>query len=172
MKRNTWLRIALCSLLVLPLACAGAKKAGLDVNNGFETAVVAVETGLFEWPKSAADPSATSTTGETSIGLVGPGPQAIPIGTCQFHTSAAMSVDAANYATITVFKRTNGGDASTLASLNATSSWTAFTNVGIPLNDAGPMYVSPGDSITVSIGKTGAGGIVPQGQLACFTTIN
>jgi hypothetical protein len=172
--RTAWLTMLAVVLASFSVACSPVlhQKAGIDVNNGFETAVVAVETGLFEWPKSSADGAAATATPETSVGLVGPGPQAIPVGTCQFHTSAALTANSANFATITIFKRTNGGSATTLASLSTTTTnWNAFTNIAIPLA-ATPEFVSPGDSITVAITKSGTGVIVPQGQLACFTTIN
>jgi len=148
-----------------------AKK--LNVNYTWEIGNVLAESGFADWPKTAADPSATSTTAETAIGLIGPGPVGIAVSLCQFHTSAAMTADAANYATITVNKRTAGDAAVAIAQLNATSNWSAFNNINIPaVTDAGGAFVSSGDSITFAITKTGAGAVVPQGELACFTTIN
>lgn len=160
-------------------------KLGMNVNYAPEIGAVVVETGVAEWPKTAADVSASTATAETSFGLIGPGPSAIPISTCQFHTAAAVVASNTAYATLNVFKRNSvyDGAAGTLIATvstsllpasdagvtNASGSWTQFSNVPIP--SVAGAYVSPGDSLTVSITKTGAGVVVPQGQLACFTTI-
>lgn len=150
------------------IAPVGAKK--LNVNYAWEIGNVVAETGFAGWSKAAADVSATTTTGETSIGLIGPGPVGIGVSLCEFHPSAAMTADAANYATITINKRTQGDAAVAIAQLNTTSNWAAFNNIAIPATTSN--FVAAGDSLTVTIGKTGAGAIVPQGELACFTNIN
>lgn len=148
----------------------------MDINYTPEVGAVLAEVGLFEWPKAAADGAAGTATAETSIGLLGPGPNQIAIGAVQFHTSAALTANDANFATITVSKRTNGGAATTLATATTqtvptggTGNWTAFSNVTIPVTSG--AFVSPGDSITVTITKSGSGVVVPQGQLAVFPKI-
>jgi hypothetical protein len=146
-----------------------------DVNNSFEMGVIAVETDLFQWPATAAIP--TTGLAETPVGLFGPGPQAIAIGSCYYHTQGALTASNSNYETLTVAKRTNGGSATTIAQATTkltanggTGNWTAFTNVPIPLA-AAIEYVSPGDSITFTVAETGSGVAVPIGMLACFTTL-
>ena len=171
--RNTWLALCAVALTSILGGCTPTDhKAGVNINNNYETAVVAAETPLFAWPKIAADGAAATTTPETALGLIGPGPQAINVATCQFHTAGSLTFNASNNAQLVVAKRTNGGSPTTIASLTTSAvSWVAFTNVGIPLA-ATPEFVSPGDSITVTINKNGTGVIVPQGELACFTNIN
>ena len=151
---------------------SASHKLGSDVNNAFEMGVIAVETPLFQYPKTAADGAAGTATSETPVGQLGPGPQAIQIGSCSFHTQAALTANGSNYATIQVQKRTNGGSATTIAQLaTTTTSWTAFTNVNIPLA-ATIEFVSPNDSVTFNIAKTGTGVVVPIGMLSCFGSIH
>ncbi len=183
--------VAVFAIAVLPLgiyACQGsappapgpapsASHAGIgsDINNGFEMGAIAVETDLFQWPATAAIPTGGLT--ETPVGLFGPGPQSISIGTCYYHTQGTLTANSSNYATLTVAKRTNGSSATTIATANTklaaaggTGNWAAFTNIPLPLA-AAIEYVSPGDSITFTVTETGSGVIVPIGMLACFTTL-
>ena len=166
-----------------PAAESSAHKFGLNVNNLNEVATVVVETGVAEWPKAAADSTAEAGTSETSFGLIGPGPAQITIALCQFHTNSTLTTSTTSFATLNVYKRNqlqaDGGTTQTLiATANTepvneggTGSWSAFQNVSIPA--VAGAYVAPGDALTVSIVKTGVfGALVPQGQLACFTTIN
>jgi hypothetical protein len=151
---------------------ASGHKVGSDVNNAFEMGVIAVETDLFQWPNTAA--LAVTGLAETPVGLIGPGPQPIAIGSCYFHTQAALTANNSNYETLTVAKRTNGGGATTIASvttqITGSGNWTAFTNVPIPLA-AAVEFVKPGDSITFTVTETGSGVAIPVGMLACFTTL-
>lgn len=174
MKKNPWALMALLVMVLIPVVACKAtqnRQVGMDINNSFETAVISVETGLFNWPKTVAE-AASVAVSETPVGLMGPGPQGIPVGSCYFHTGAALTHNASNYATLLVQKRTAGGSPTTIAQLSTNvTDWTIFTNVPIPL--AAPIeYVSPGDAVTFSITKTGTGVSVPIGQLACFTNIN
>jgi hypothetical protein len=188
MKTITTLRTILAIAVVAPVvaygvvACDKPASPGpvkLNVNNATEVGnVVAENNPAVEWIKTSADPSATSTTAETVVGLVGPGPVNIPIGSCQFAPTAAMTgVDGGNYATIQVFRRfgpDGGGGTSqkVLAQANVTTALTAFTPVTIPIvTDAGYPYVAPSDVLTVQISKTGTGGTLPSGDLSCFQTI-
>lgn len=187
------LPLALVAILVAPLmlftACQSAPapapapsasasahhKEGSDVNNAFEMGVIAVETDLFQWPATAAIP--TTGLAETPVGLFGPGPQSIAIGSCYYHTQGSLVASNSNYETLTVAKRTNGGSPTTIASATTklsanggTGNWTAFSNVNIPLA-AAVEYVNPGDSITFSVTESGSGVSIPVGMLACFTTL-
>jgi hypothetical protein len=171
MKRYTlWIALAAMMLAFPLLACnSNSKKAGVDVNNGWEQAVYNVETGVFSWPLTTAL-TAGGTLSETPVALMGPGPQSIAIASCYYHTQGSLTHNASNYVTLQVQKRTSGGSPTTIAQL-ATSSgdWTAFTNVSLPVT-AG-SFLAPGDSVTFNIGKTGSGVAVPVGQLACFTNM-
>jgi hypothetical protein len=161
---------------------AAKKHFGMDTNLSYAVGAVVVEQGVIEWPKATADSTAEAGISETSIGLIGPGPYQIPISQCQFHTSAALTENPASgtsFATLSVYKRNNDGGTQTLLASAATTvtndggtgPWAAFTNVPIP--SVAGAFVSPGDSVTFVETKTGNNGaIVPQGELACFTTLN
>lgn len=150
------------------------KRFGMNVNYTPEVGAVVVESGVFEWPKAAADSTAEGGLGETSIGLIGPGPYNIPISQCQFHTAAALTASTTSYAVLSVYKRNQDGGTQTLLAQVSTgdaASWAPFTNILVPAVSG--AFVAPGDSVTFVITKTGPfGAIVPQGELACFTSLN
>jgi len=140
-----------------------------NVFNEHEMGMYSAEIGMFEWPLTAAIAS-PGTLAETSIGLIGPGPYPISIGSVQIHPSAALTANNSNYVTITVFKRPGGGAATAIASvttqITGSGNWVAWTPVN--LNVVAGAFVSPGDSITVTIVATGTGVGVPQLYLAGF----
>lgn len=133
-----------------------------------DQAYLASEIGCFEWPKAAADGAAATATPETSIGVIGPGPLPIDLAAIVIHPSAAVVANSSNFATITIAKRTGGGAPVTLATLDThLTSWSAWTPINMVLA-AGSVFVSPGDAITVTITKSGAGVVIPQLYLAGF----
>lgn len=119
------------------------------------------------WKKSAADASAATALGEQPIGQVVAAGQILEI---VFRPLTSLAHDAANYATLTIYKRTGGGAPVVVAQL-ATSAldWTASIPVIVPLV-AGA--IAAGDLLTFAIAKTSSGVIVPQGTLAMIATPN
>lgn len=141
----------------------------MNLTNDWECAAVAAMIGCFDWPL-AAQIGAPGTQAEISIGVVGPGPLPISLGSIAIHPAAALTANGSNYVTITVAKRTAGGGAVTLGTLatNVTS-WVAWTPINMVL--ASGAFVTPGDAITVAIAATGTGVTVPQLYLAGFPSI-
>lgn len=173
--------------ITIPVSEETAKKLGVNQNYLPELANLVVASGILQWPKASADPSATTTTGETAIDVIGGGSYQIPIGSCSFHPASTLTASNTAYASISVYKRngylSDGGTTQTLLAQTttaitaadagtdaATGSWYAWTPVTIPV--AAGAYLSPGDAVTVAIAKTGAGVVVPQGELVCYTTLN
>ena len=173
-----------------PPPTASAHKLGVNVNYANSIGNLVVETGVVEWPQATSTADAALAIAESPMGLVGPGPDQIPITTCYYHTQSALTASQSNYATISVYKRnallgdgattqtliaqtntvTNAADAGLDAAAGATGSWSAFQNVVIPA--LAGAYISPGDAVTFAMTKTGTGVVVPIGQVACFTSIN
>jgi hypothetical protein len=152
----------------------------MDIMSAWETGCVAVEVGIFEWPKIAADGAAGTGLAETPIGLIGPGPVGIALGAVQIHPATALTADPTNNATITVSKRTaaNPGTAVPIAigvtapsGANSTGSWTAWQAVPLTVQPGAGSFVSPGDALTVTITKGGTGVVVPIAFLAGYTNI-
>jgi hypothetical protein len=164
-----------------------AGKVGMNGNYLPEVAGNLSQRDLTAWTHAAeAAGSSDAATAELTIGQVGPGPWAVPIASCSFLPSAALTGSNTNFASITVWKRTPLADSSTTKTMiaqsataipppgdagvdAATGSWTIWTPV--PIAVVAGAYVSPGDAITVQIDKTGTGTSVPQGRLACYATI-
>lgn len=149
----------------------------MNVNNASEVGVTLAEIGCFDWPLSAAVVAGSQPIGETSIGVIGPGPQALALSSVYIHPSAAVTASDSNYFTFSVYKRTAGGAGVLLASgsssvtaSNPTGSWAAWTPV--PLTLVAGAFVSPGDAITVLTTKTGTPQTIPQLYLAGFVTLN
>jgi hypothetical protein len=146
----------------------------MDINNSTEVGQVVAELPIVDWTKAAVDGATANATAETVIGTVGPGVQGLALGAVQFVPAAALVADNANYATLTVTKRTNGvpGTPVTIATattqITGTGNWTAWKAVTIPL--AAGAFVSPLDTISIAITKTGTGVVVPQGVLGIFPT--
>lgn len=144
-----------------------------------ESAAVIAMIGVFEWPKGAADGTALAATPETAIGIVGQGPTAIALGAVTIHPSAAVAASDTNYATISVYKRTNANPgtpvliasgSTSLTVNNPTGSWTAWQAVALTVVPG--AQVAPLDAITVVITKTGSGVVTPQLYLAGFTKVS
>lgn len=128
--------------------------------------------GVACWNKTADDGAAATTTAETVIGQQGPN-VGFTVGSVTFSPHAALTSNDTSYATITVSKRTAGGAATTIAVATTkttggggTGDWAAWTPVTIPVS-AGAL-VSAKDVLTVTIGKSGSGVVVPQGALEVF----
>jgi len=166
-----------------PAPSAEHKPLGVIVNNTFQVGVTLAEIPFVSWAKTAADSTPDAATAETTISVVGPGPTAIPLGAAYFNPAATLTASDSLPATINVYKRNafatdgGGGSTATLIASQSTAtvadggsgSWYSYTPVA--LNVVAGAYVSPGDSITVTITKVGAGTTVPQGQLSLFTSI-
>ena len=130
---------------------------------------------MFDYP--APGVAADTALAETCIGVVGPGPRQIAIGTVSLHPNAALAANNAAYATISVFKRTAGGAAVLLASITTqvaapgSNSWVAFTPFNLVV--VAGAFVSPGDAITYSITQTGAGApLMPPFIIAGYPKAN
>lgn len=119
------------------------------------------------WKKSAADATASTPLSEQPIGQVLASGN---VSSVVFRPLATLAHDATNYATLTVYKRSNGGAAVVVAQL-ATSAldWTASIPVIIPVV-AGA--VAAGDLLTFEIAKSGAGVVVPNGTLIVLSNPN
>lgn len=142
----------------------------MDANYLPEVGAVLAEIGVFEWPLATAVTS-PGTVAETAIGVIGPGPANIAIGTISIHPAAALTANGTNFVTVTVAKRTSGGAAVTLATLaTSTTSWVAWTAINMAV--VAGAFVSPGDAITVKVVATASGVGVPQLVLVGYTTIN
>lgn len=119
------------------------------------------------WKKSAADASASTPLGEQPIG------QVVAVGNVVavvFRPLASLTHDAANYATLTVYKRTGGGAPVVVAQLDTSAlDWTASIPVIVPIVAAA---IAAGDILTFAIAKTGTGVVVPQGTLVVVPTPN
>lgn len=167
-----------------PSAQVDHQRAGLAVNNVTEIGYQLAEIGILQWNKTSADAPTSQDAGlsETSVGIIGPGPNAIPVSKVIFNPAAALTQSDTQNAIISVYKRNapDGGGGTTqtlLASAKTftvadggTGSWSPFTAVNFTV--VAGAYVSPGDMITVAITKNGTTGVsVPQGELALFTTI-
>jgi len=162
-------------------------KTGVAVNSTSELGYALAEIGLVQWQKSAADVSASQDAGtaETVIGVIGAGPTPLEIGAITFAPAAALTASDTQNGTFNVWKRTNYdggagtvqvllGHASTFTpGLDAgTGNWLANTGVKFTLATGTGSFVSPGDTITMSITKNGTTGVsIPQGQLNLYTTI-
>jgi len=149
----------------------------MNLLNEVEMGMITAEVGLFEWPKIAADGGAGTATAETPIGMLGPGNVPIAIGAVSIHPQSALTADNTNFATITVAKRTGGGAPVTIASCTTklvggggTGNWTAFTPVAMTV--VANAFISPQDTITVTITKSGTGVVVPALYLAGYPTVN
>lgn len=119
------------------------------------------------WKKSAADASAAAPLAEQPIGQV---VAAGAVLEAVFRPLVSLAHDAANFATLTIYKRTAGGAPIVVAQLDTSAlDWTASIPVIIPVV-AGA--IAAGDLLTFAIAKSGAGVIVPQGTLVVIGSPN
>jgi hypothetical protein len=139
----------------------------------YEVAAVVSELAVFTFPKQTPDANPATAMPETPAGIVGPGPVQIGLGTVLVQPGGPLASNDVNFATVQVFKRTGGGPPVLVAQATTqtiagggTGDWTPWKPVPIPL--AAAAFVSPGDAVTVEIGKTGAGVDVPALVLAGF----
>lgn len=135
-----------------------------------------------QWNKPAADGAAGTATAETPFyrhPLVQSGsPLAtivdkLSIKDIKYTPGAALTADNANYATITIRKRSAlGADLGVVASvttqITGSGNWTAWVAVNLALANSSDSTVdmAPGDILTVQITKTGSGVVVPLGELS------
>ena len=143
----------------------------MNILNGEEVAQVAAEIGLFEWPTGVL----SATTGETAVGILGPGTVSAALSAIQIHPSATFAPSNASYWFIQVWKRTAGGSAVLLASGSSSSSlnnpvtFTAWVATNLVLVSG--AFLSPGDVITAAATKTGTPSNL-QAYVSGFVTIN
>ena len=118
-----------------------------------------------QWRKGNDDATALTATGETVFSRL---TADALITDLAIVPRGALVADPANFATLTIAKRSGAGAPVTLATF-ATSALSWMANVEIPLPITLPS-VSAGDSLTVAIAKSGTGVIVPAGEL--FVTLS
>lgn len=119
------------------------------------------------WKRSASDALATDVMAEQPFATVlGAGNLTAAV----FRPLAGLAHDPANYATLGIYKRTDGGAPVLIAQLDTSAlDWTASIPVVIPIVSA---PVAAGDVLTVAIAKSGTGVIVSAGTLVAITTPN
>lgn len=119
------------------------------------------------WKRSASDALATDTMAEQSFApVLGTG----NVTSVVFRPLANLAHDPANYATLSVYKRTAGGAPVLVAQVNTSAlDWTASIPVVFPIVAA---PVAAGDVLTLAITKTGTGVVVPAGTLVAITSPN
>lgn len=119
------------------------------------------------WKRSASDALATDTMSEQPFASVLASGNVTALA---FRPLANLAHDAANYATLSVYKRTGGGAPVLVAQLDTSAiDWTASIPVVIPIVSA---LVASGDVLTIAITKSGTGVVVPAGTLAAITSPN
>jgi hypothetical protein len=119
------------------------------------------------WKRSASDALGTDTMSEQPFATVLAAGNLIAV---VFRPLAGVAHDPANYATISIYKRTAGGAPVLVAQVDTSAlDWTASIPVVIPIV-AAPVAV--GDVLTVAITKTGTGVVIPAGTLAAITSPN
>ena len=145
-------------------------KMGLAINNVSDIAYTVSEIGaFFEWPYSTS--GGTSSVAETSIGVVGPGPQTIPIGAIILHPTSLLAISGSAYITVNVYKRTAGSSQTLIGTLTTFTGGTAlaaFTPASLTLQTGSGSFVSPTDTITLAITDTGSA-TIPIFFIAGFT---
>ena len=119
------------------------------------------------WKRSASDALATDTMPEQPFATVlGAG----NVTSVAFRPLANLAHDAANFATLSIYKRTGGGAPVLVAQVDTSAlDWTASIPVVVPILSA---PVAAGDVLTVAIAKSGTGVVVPAGTLAAITSPN
>lgn len=146
----------------------------MNLNNGFETAAVAAEIGLFEYPQQVA---LSATQAEVPIGILGPGPMNVAIGSVQIHPAATFASSDANYWQFQVFKRTAGGAGVQIAQGSSSATIANPFTGGLTAWKASALTVTAGatlaplDVITVVVTKVGAPANISF-YLSGFPTIN
>ena len=114
----------------------------------------------IQWKKPTPDTAAGVPVLETTIGVWD---DAGVLGQVIFVPSQPLVADATDYATINVLDRTGGGSPVHLASLDTTAlSWSQGVPVPVPVVSSA---IASGDALSVEILKSGAGVIVPSGEL-------
>lgn len=128
-------------------------------------------TPIAEYPKQSADGAAATATPETPCGVVGSVDAVpIPVGLFVIHPAAAVTFNASNYASIVIAKRTAGGGAVTLATIDTHAvSWSAWTPISVAA--APGTTVAPGDAITITINKVGSGVVIPACYMALYPAV-
>lgn len=124
----------------------------------------------LRWRRQQGDAAAADPTPETTFG-VAPAPGGIVWVT--FTPQDAVVADAANYATINVYKRTAGEPRTLIASASTTPSGTgnlaAGVAVAIALQSGATLDVD--DVVTAEIVKVGTGVVIPAGMLALLPAV-
>ena len=144
---------------------------GLAVNSVSDIGYTVSEIGaFFDWPQTAGG---TSSIAEESIGVVGPGPQTIPIGAIILHPTSLLAISGSAYLTVNVYKRTAGSSQvliGTTTPFPGGTAWAAFTPLSLTLQTGAGSFVSPNDTITMAITDTGSA-TIPVFVVAGFTKV-
>lgn len=128
------------------------------------------ENAFIGWNNQAAVAAGTPIA-ETVIGELGHSGTGLPISSIEFSPAAAVALNASNFTTWTVAKRTAGGAAVTLGTFStATTAMAQWTPAVFTL--AAGAFLSPGDIVTVKTVESGTGASKPQGELSIFTSVN
>jgi hypothetical protein len=101
----------------------------------------------------------TSAVAEEAVGVLGPGPNQIPIGSITIHPSASLAISGSAFITVNVFKRTNGGSQTligTLTTFTGGTALTAFVAAQMTLQAGAGSFLTPGDTITMAVTNTGS----------------
>jgi len=117
--------------------------------------------------KRASDDAAADVSSERLLGTIS---NDATIEAVLFTPDADVAANVANYATITVYKRTDGGAPTTVAQLTtATTSLVAGVPIAIPISSSA---VVAGDRLSFAITKTGTGVLFPSGKLVARPSVS
>jgi hypothetical protein len=147
----------------------------MNLLNDFEVAAVAAEIGIFEWPQSTV---LTASQAELPIGVLGPGPVNVAIGSVQIHPVITSASSDTNYWEFQIYKRTNGGagvliaQGSSSVTLNnpITGGLVAFKAASLTV--VAGAFLTPLDTVTGVVTKVGAPTTNLAFYLAGFTSLN
>lgn len=121
----------------------------------------------LQWKKQIDDASASAATAEASVGVVDDAANLIQV---LLVPAKPLTADAVNNATISLWKRTNGGAAVLLASVTSSAiSWTTGAPVALTIAAA---PIAAGDALSVTITKAGTGVVVPAFELFTILDVN
>jgi hypothetical protein len=126
----------------------------------------------LRWTRQSTDATAATATGETRVGEVG---ETGSIATALVVPNAALVASDTNYATINLYKRTNGGGRVLLASLitrttgvGGSGDWAKDVPLALTISVSA---ITAGDVLTGEITKTGTGVVVPSFALIVRPTV-
>lgn len=117
--------------------------------------------------RGVADTLATDATAETPLASVEYTGNVVGV---RFFPDVALIANGSNYATLTVYKRSQDGTQTEIATVNTSAvGWTPGVPVQLAIVAA---PVANGDTLTYAIAKTGTGVIVPTGRFVAKLSVN